>query len=217
MNTAPTSPAPSNATSSTAQLPTQDTVALLTKQHGEAAMARADIGVRQVALRWNNVDGTPQEFTAFCVANFVANPSDVTRLLDRLEKVLTSVSGHLYEIRRDLRWWSDVKTDSFAGVDDASAGAGASADSVCGAWVRPRFKRGALSIFSSCASPHKGHCTNLRANWSTKSASLPNQPSKLWRAEHCKSKTFMPAASPASSGHSIHFVTTADSIRSCHR
>ena len=84
-------------------------------------MARADIGVRQVALRWNNVDGTPQEFTAFCVANFVANPSDVTRLLDRLEKVLTSVNGHLYEIRRDLRWWSDVKTDSFAGVDDVLA------------------------------------------------------------------------------------------------
>ena len=121
MNTAPTSPAPSNAASSTAQLPTQDTVALLAKQHGPTAMARAEIGVRQVALRWNSMDGTPQDFTAFCVANFVANPSDVTRLLDRLEKVLTSVSGHLYEIRRDLRWWSDVKTDSFVGVDDVLA------------------------------------------------------------------------------------------------
>ncbi len=70
-------------------------MALLTKQHGADAITRAEIGVRQVALRWNSMDGTPQDFTAFCVANCVANSSDVTRLLDRLEKVLTSVSGHL--------------------------------------------------------------------------------------------------------------------------
>ncbi len=121
MNTAHTSAAPSHVASNTMQLPTQETVVLLTKQHGEGATARADIGVRQVALRWNAADGTAQDFTALCVANFVATPSDITRLLDRLEKVLVSVSGHLYEIRRDLRWWSDVKTDSFVGVDDVLA------------------------------------------------------------------------------------------------
>ncbi|MCE9618506.1 MAG: hypothetical protein K8R92_01190 [Planctomycetes bacterium] len=102
-------------------LPTEAVITQLVKQHGEAAKKRAETGVKQVALRWRSDDGTAEDFTTFCTTNFVAAEADVTRLLDRLEKMLTSVGGHLYEIRRDLRWWSDVKTDTFAGVDDALA------------------------------------------------------------------------------------------------
>jgi hypothetical protein len=102
-------------------LPVTAAVDQIVRTHGDAARKRAEIGVKQVASRWRREDGTPEEFAGFCAASFVAAEADVARLLDRLEKALTSVGGHLYEIRRDLRWWSDVKTDAFAGVDDVLA------------------------------------------------------------------------------------------------
>ena len=42
---------------------------------------------------------------------------DRTRLLDRLETAVEQVRGHLYEMRRNLRRWSDVVGDSLPKTD----------------------------------------------------------------------------------------------------
>jgi len=100
---------------------TQNAVQQIVARHGEAVRAAATRGVRQVAARWTAEDGDAASFAEFCATNFAPPGEARTRLLDRLERAMTSVSGHLYEIRRDLRWWTDVRTDSFAGVDDVLA------------------------------------------------------------------------------------------------
>jgi hypothetical protein len=100
---------------------TQSATQRIVARHGEAVRAAAARGVRQVAARWTTEDGDAASFADFCDTNFAPPGEARTRLLDRLERAMTSVSGHLYEIRRDLRWWTDVRTDSVAGVDDVLA------------------------------------------------------------------------------------------------
>ena len=72
-------------------------------------------------MRWCADDGDAEAMRAFCVQHFVADPALRTRLLDRLESAVETVTGHLYEIRRDLRWWTDVRTETCPGVDDLLA------------------------------------------------------------------------------------------------
>jgi hypothetical protein len=100
---------------------TQQAIDRIVARHGAACRAAAQRGVAQVAARWSDEDGDAAAFADFCEKNFVAIPAERTRLLDRLERAMSTVTGHLYEIRRDLRWWTDVRTDSVAGVDDVLA------------------------------------------------------------------------------------------------
>jgi len=96
-------------------------VEALVKQHGEGERGRAERGVRQVAARWQECDGTPAQFQSFCTERFVPTGADLDRLVDRLESALEQVYGHLYEMRRTLRRHSDLAGDEFEGVDDMLA------------------------------------------------------------------------------------------------
>ena len=89
--------------------------------HGESHRAAITRGVKQVQARWCAEDGDAESMRTFCVQHFVADPALRTRLLDRLESAVETVTGHLYEIRRDLRWWTDVRTETCPGVDDLLA------------------------------------------------------------------------------------------------
>lgn len=89
--------------------------------HGEAARARIERGVRQAARRWQPEDGDGPAFIAFCSKHFVADAAELRRLLDRYETALEQVGGHLHEMRRNLRRWSDLRGDDFPGVDDMFA------------------------------------------------------------------------------------------------
>ncbi len=103
------------------ELPLHATVASIVGRHGEGARARAERGVRQVARRWQRSDGDAAAFGAFCEQHFVADPGERRRLLDRFETALEQVGGHLHEMRRTLRRWSDLRGDDFPGVDDLFA------------------------------------------------------------------------------------------------
>ena len=81
----------------------------------------AERGVQQVASRWCKADGDHEAMGSLCRTYFVADAAARSRLLDRLEAAMESISGHLYEIRRDLRWWTDVQVEPFPGVDDLLA------------------------------------------------------------------------------------------------
>lgn len=96
-------------------------VARLVARHGASHAGRIAAGIDRVAERWTIEDGDGDAFVAFCDAYFVADPRDRGRLLDRFERALALIQGHLYEIRRGLRRWSDLRGDDFGGVDDLLA------------------------------------------------------------------------------------------------
>ena len=54
---------------------------------------------------------------SFCLEHFAGTPEDHRRLVDRLETALEQIRGHLYEMRRNLRRWSDLVGDSLPATD----------------------------------------------------------------------------------------------------
>ncbi len=93
----------------------------LVEANGAACELRARAGVTRIANHWCEADGDAAAFTAFCVKHFVHDDRELTRLVLRLETALEQVSGHLYEMRRSLRRWSDLRGDEFPSVDDLLA------------------------------------------------------------------------------------------------
>ena len=64
--------------------------------------ARITRGVEQAAAFWTSADGTPEEFEAFCMENFVANPDERARMADQLEKNFESLWGCFNKMNVDL-------------------------------------------------------------------------------------------------------------------
>ncbi|MEE2907426.1 MAG: hypothetical protein VX527_06285 [Planctomycetota bacterium] len=93
----------------------------IVQEHGESSRRRAEAGVAQVACYWRTQDGDQEAMAAFCRDHFVSDAHDCARLLDRLETALGTTSGHLNEIRRDLRRWTDLRGDDMPGTDDILA------------------------------------------------------------------------------------------------
>lgn len=82
---------------------------------------RAEAGVKRIANRWQDCDGDGEQFKAFCTEQFIAEESDRSRLLGRYEIALGSIGGHLYEIRRHLRRWTDLRGDEMPQIDNLMA------------------------------------------------------------------------------------------------
>ncbi len=93
------------------------TVAKLVEKHGEAARARIEKGVRQVAAYWNQKDGSVEEFESFCMEQFIADPAALTMLLDRFRVAMESISGHAVAMTRKLREPVDLATFQTLPVD----------------------------------------------------------------------------------------------------
>ena len=89
--------------------------------HGEACRDGAVRGIHQCGMLWRDSDGDTETFARFCLDHYAATDDDRTKLLDRLETVLEQVRGHLYEMRRNLRRWSDLVGDSLPETDSAFA------------------------------------------------------------------------------------------------
>jgi hypothetical protein len=87
--------------------------ALLTK-HGEAARARLERGVDQVATLWRSDDG---DLVEFVTAQFAASPAEVDALFARLEAQFEQLDGLGLEMGRSMRWHSEVDTGPMIAVD----------------------------------------------------------------------------------------------------
>jgi len=98
-------------------LPVEATVAALIARHGESERDRIAAGVFRVAERWTGRDGDADAFGSFCVESFVPR-AKLELFLDRLEFGLEQVRGHLYELRRNLRVFNDVRTEELTAIDD---------------------------------------------------------------------------------------------------
>ena len=88
---------------------------------GESCRNRIDAGTARVRERWTEEDGDEAALRSFCLDHFVADPGRCTDLIDRLEKATEQIGGHLYEMRRTLRRWSDLRGDRMDEIDDLLA------------------------------------------------------------------------------------------------
>lgn len=122
-STASASPAAAHrhADAGTANLPVADAVASLLTRHGVSHRQRIERGVAQVARRWGASEGDGAAFIAFCEKHFISDARELNRLLDRFETALEQIGGHLHEMMRNLRRWSELRGDEFPGVDDLLA------------------------------------------------------------------------------------------------
>lgn len=102
-------------------LPIHEAVEAVLRKHASAPRDRVQAGVQRVAREWRPDDGDAPAFIAFCADHFAADETSRRRLLDRYEAALGWVNGHLYEMRRHLRRWSDLRGDEYPGVDDVFA------------------------------------------------------------------------------------------------
>jgi hypothetical protein len=91
--------------------------ALVTK-HGAASKPRVERGVRQVAALWRPEDG---DLVAFASEYFVPDEKATAVLLARLESELEQISGHLHEVRRELKKPTDVDIGPILPVDNLLA------------------------------------------------------------------------------------------------
>src|SRR5262245_19693498 len=92
----------------------------LAKAHGEDERDRASAGVARVAERWTNDDGDRAAQQRFCVDHYVPKVERAA-LVDRLEAGVTWIGGHLYELRRHLRRFTDLRGPSVGAIDDVLA------------------------------------------------------------------------------------------------
>ena len=83
-------------------------VAALVRKHGDAARARAEQGVRQVAAYWRAEDGDAAALKAFVEESFVQEPAQLDALLKRFSLAFEQIDGHMLEIGRALRSWSEL-------------------------------------------------------------------------------------------------------------
>ena len=116
----PTSTAPTSDTC-TSPLATAEIINQLVETHGEHARERATRGVEHTASLWRGDDGDADAFADFCTTHFIGDVDQLPVLVSRLETALEQVGGHLYEMRRTLRRWSDLRGEPFGKVDDLLA------------------------------------------------------------------------------------------------
>lgn len=82
----------------------EKTVKALCEKHADidGIEDRAARGVEQAAALWTSADGTPEEFEAFCLENFVADPAERARMAAQLEQNLESLWGCFNKMNVDL-------------------------------------------------------------------------------------------------------------------
>lgn len=93
----------------------------LEARHGATERERIRRGLAQVAARWTAADGDAAAFQDFCLARFVPRGPQLTLLVERLETLAELLGGHLYELHRRLRRWSDLVGEDLPAVDDLLA------------------------------------------------------------------------------------------------
>lgn len=96
-------------------------VAALVQKHGEGSRARAERGVKQVAAYWRAGDGDAKEMRSFIEESFVSDAAGQQALLKRFSAALEQVDGHLLEIGRALRSWSELSLEPEMDVDQRFA------------------------------------------------------------------------------------------------
>ena len=81
----------------------QATIKALQDKYGDATADRIQRSVPQAASLWTEADGTPEEFTQFCLDYYVADSAERHLLADRLQANLESIWGCANKVSVDLK------------------------------------------------------------------------------------------------------------------
>lgn len=103
LTTACKHPDPAGAANSIDETTIRSALAAIQEKCGDAAMERARRSVPQAAALWTSVDGSAEDFVAFCVDNFVVDSTALAAMADQLQRNLESLWGCFNKISVDLK------------------------------------------------------------------------------------------------------------------
>jgi hypothetical protein len=89
----------------------------LLMQHGESQRQRIERGIHQAARLWSPEDGDLESFARFVRAQFIADSARLHATFEHLQYALEQIDGHLNEIGRELRHWSDLDVGPLLPMD----------------------------------------------------------------------------------------------------
>jgi hypothetical protein len=87
-----------------------------------AARERLERGLRQVSSLWRAEDGDAEAFAGFVREHFLADGKLLDESFQHFERTFEQVDGHVNEIGREVRRWSDVATGPLLPIDRLFAG-----------------------------------------------------------------------------------------------
>jgi hypothetical protein len=94
----------------------------LTRKHGDAQRVRIERGVEQVAKFWRAEDGDADAFARFLSEHFIASPAELDATFEHIQASFEQIDGHLNEIGRELRRWTDLDIGPIRPIDRLFAG-----------------------------------------------------------------------------------------------
>lgn len=93
----------------------------LTDSCGDAAKFRIEKGVKQVAGLWQKEDGSAEDFSAFCLQNFVADSAALDVLFLKLQDAFEVLYGNFNKMSMDLRLPVDMDGPELTPIDEMFA------------------------------------------------------------------------------------------------
>jgi hypothetical protein len=98
------------------------TVKSIQKKYPQDNVDEIAIGVKQVANFWNQNDGTSDDFTKFCVENYMATDKDRIVALEKISRNFEILNGYFNSINVGLKEPLNVELGPVTTVDDMFGG-----------------------------------------------------------------------------------------------
>ena len=90
----------------------------LSTKNPDADKALIEKGVRQVAKLWKAEDGSPEEFSRFCMDNFIADPREKEQIFLKISGYLEVINGNFNQMTLGLRRNTDEATGPLLPIDE---------------------------------------------------------------------------------------------------
>ena len=95
------------------------TITQLVEKYGGQEQVRMEKGVKQMAALWESKDGTKEEFTAYCLENYVADAAVRERIFERLCKQFEAIFGGFNKMAVSLLEPTHVTDFEYFSIDEA--------------------------------------------------------------------------------------------------
>jgi Oligoendopeptidase F len=103
------------------------TIEALTKKFGMSHAFRIERGVKKTALLWQEADGSPDEFSTFCQAHFIADEAALEKFFNSFSRNMEVILGGYNRMTLQLREPLDLDRGEYTEVDEMFGGYNASA------------------------------------------------------------------------------------------
>lgn len=95
----------------------EEAINKIKEKHPDAGQTLVERGVNHTGSLWRQPDGTPDEFVAFCVENYLSDPSAKEAAFLRISDYIETLSGNFNNIALGLRKNVDLQTGELQAVD----------------------------------------------------------------------------------------------------